>query len=207
MIILKLPKNNTLFEGTLEILQHLHPKYELHIITNGFNEVQYRKIENSGLSGYFNEIITPVSCRDQKDGIIEVYPTGGYGQYEHLWSTNSADYEITELLGGFYTVTVTDLVGCVKDTTFEMPVLDVECLEVPNAFTPNGDGINDDWQIHNIYLYPEASVQVFNKWGKIVFEITNGYNVFWDGTKNGKDCWGYLPFAVKGWFDNGGGRC
>lgn len=136
---------------------------------------------------YFNEIITPVSCRDQKDGIIEVYPTGGYGQYEYLWSTNSADYEITELLGGFYTVTVTDLVGCVKDTTFEMPVLDVECLEVPNAFTPNGDGINDDWQIHNIYLYPEASVQVFNKWGKIVFEITNGYNVFWDGTKNGRE--------------------
>ena len=136
---------------------------------------------------YFNEEITPVSCRDQKDGIIEVFPTGGYGEYEYLWSTNGTESEIDELLGGFYTLTITDLVGCEKDTTFEMPVLDVACLEVPNAFTPNADGINDDWQIKNIYLYPNASVQVFNKWGKIVFEITNGYNVQWDGTKNGRE--------------------
>jgi len=141
---------------------------------------------------YFNEVITPVSCRDQKDGKIEVYPTGGYGVYEYLWSTNSTDHEINELLGGLYTITVTDLVGCVKDTTLEMTVIDIECLEVPNAFTPNNDAINDEWQIKNIYLYPDASVQVFNKWGKIVYEITNGYTDYWDGTKNGYD----LPAAT-----------
>jgi len=53
-----LPNNNKLFEGTHEILEHLYPKYRLHIITNGFNEVQYKKLDNSGLSKYFDKIIT-----------------------------------------------------------------------------------------------------------------------------------------------------
>ncbi len=53
-----LPNNNQLFEGAHEILEHLFVNYKLHIITNGFNEVQYKKIENSGLAKYFDKIIT-----------------------------------------------------------------------------------------------------------------------------------------------------
>jgi putative hydrolase of the HAD superfamily len=53
-----LPKNNILFDGTLEILNHLYPKYTMHIITNGFNEVQFKKIENSGLTKFFQTTIT-----------------------------------------------------------------------------------------------------------------------------------------------------
>ena len=53
-----LPNNNLLFDGTHEILEHLYLKYKLHIITNGFNEVQYKKLDNSGLSKYFDKIIT-----------------------------------------------------------------------------------------------------------------------------------------------------
>jgi len=53
-----LPNNNLLFDGAHEILDYLHPKYKLHIITNGFNEVQYKKLKNSGLSKYFDKIIT-----------------------------------------------------------------------------------------------------------------------------------------------------
>lgn len=53
-----LPNSNLLFDGTYEILDHLLPKYQLHIITNGFNEVQDKKIEKSGLRKYFDKIIT-----------------------------------------------------------------------------------------------------------------------------------------------------
>ena len=56
--ICELPKNNYLFEGAHEILEYLKLNYELHIITNGFNEVQYQKLENSNLNNYFKEIIT-----------------------------------------------------------------------------------------------------------------------------------------------------
>ncbi|MFN3754591.1 YjjG family noncanonical pyrimidine nucleotidase [Flavobacterium sp.] len=51
-----LPDNNQLFEGAIEVLDYLSPKYNLHIITNGFAEVQYKKINNSGLGNYFKTI-------------------------------------------------------------------------------------------------------------------------------------------------------
>ena len=51
-----LPDNNQLFDGTIEVLEYLEPKYNLHIITNGFAEVQGRKMSNSGLNSYFKTI-------------------------------------------------------------------------------------------------------------------------------------------------------
>lgn len=51
-----LPQNNHLFDGTFEILDYLGEKYNLHIITNGFDEVQRRKIANSGLERYFKTV-------------------------------------------------------------------------------------------------------------------------------------------------------
>ena len=53
-----LPSNNYLFDGTVELLEYLQPKYTLHIITNGFEEVQNLKLSKSGIKKYFNEVIT-----------------------------------------------------------------------------------------------------------------------------------------------------
>jgi len=53
-----LKKENTLMEGTIEILDYLKNKYKLHILTNGFTEVQTEKMENSGIAGYFDFLIT-----------------------------------------------------------------------------------------------------------------------------------------------------
>ncbi|WP_163407846.1 YjjG family noncanonical pyrimidine nucleotidase [Flavobacterium ajazii] len=51
-----LTDNNHLFEGAIEVLDYLKPKYNLHIITNGFASVQDKKINNAALSGYFSTI-------------------------------------------------------------------------------------------------------------------------------------------------------
>jgi YjjG family noncanonical pyrimidine nucleotidase len=51
-----LPDNNRLFDGAIEILDYLQPKYNLHIITNGFAEVQSKKIAKSDLGHYFKTI-------------------------------------------------------------------------------------------------------------------------------------------------------
>jgi putative hydrolase of the HAD superfamily len=51
-----LPKYNHLFEGTIEILEYLKAKYNLHIITNGFAEIQENKLNNSYITHYFKSI-------------------------------------------------------------------------------------------------------------------------------------------------------
>ena len=51
-----LPENNHLFDGAIEILDYLNTKYSLHIITNGFAGVQYKKIENANIHVYFQSI-------------------------------------------------------------------------------------------------------------------------------------------------------
>ncbi len=65
-----LPDNNQLFEGAIEVLDYLKPKYTLHIITNGFAEVQKRKISNSGLEDYFKTI-----TNSEMAGVKKPHPT------------------------------------------------------------------------------------------------------------------------------------
>ncbi|MEX0290312.1 MAG: HAD family hydrolase, partial [Flavobacteriaceae bacterium] len=48
---------NHLLPNTLEVLEYLKPKYKLHIITNGFQEIQEKKMRNSGILSYFDQII------------------------------------------------------------------------------------------------------------------------------------------------------
>ena len=48
---------NNLFPNTLEVLEYLKPKYRLHIITNGFQEIQDKKLKNSGIYPFFDEVI------------------------------------------------------------------------------------------------------------------------------------------------------
>lgn len=51
-----LPNYNYLFDGAIELLDYLQEKYKLHIITNGFDQVQARKIKNSGMESYFQTV-------------------------------------------------------------------------------------------------------------------------------------------------------
>ena len=53
-----LANHNALFENAIPVLEYLQPKYKMHIITNGFEEVQHRKLRNSNLLPFFDEIIT-----------------------------------------------------------------------------------------------------------------------------------------------------
>ncbi|MCH3884275.1 YjjG family noncanonical pyrimidine nucleotidase [Tenacibaculum aquimarinum] len=61
-----LPNYNYLIEGTLDLLDYLKSKYQMHIITNGFDEVQHLKIKKSGLNSYFDKIITSESVGVKK---------------------------------------------------------------------------------------------------------------------------------------------
>lgn len=81
-----------------------------------------------------------------------------------------------------YILTVNSQVGCgtAADKVF---VRLLEKVRIPNAFSPNGDGINDNWQIEKLYTYPEADVYIYNRYGQPVFH-SKGYYKPWDGRMN-----------------------
>ena len=91
--------------------------------------------------------------------------------------------------GGVFSVTLTFNPGSCKQQIFtkDMTIKPfAECaVTAPNAITPNGDGINDFWYVENIENYPNANVQIFNRWGELIHTET-GYDQDWAGTaRNG----------------------
>lgn len=60
------PKKNNLLPFSREIVEHLHKGYKLHIITNGFKEVQFPKLRNCNLSEYFDVVVTSEEADSQK---------------------------------------------------------------------------------------------------------------------------------------------
>lgn len=128
--------------------------------------------------------MVPVSCVDQSDAAIYITPYGGTMPYSYLWSTGSTDQNAEGLAPGTYDVTVTDANTCTQTFGFEIFLNDVECLIIPNTFTPNGDQYNDTWVIGNIDLYPNAEVHIFNKWGNELYSTSGTYTP-WDGIENG----------------------
>lgn len=82
-----------------------------------------------------------------------------------------------------YVVTAISAEGCELSDTVTVFVIDK--FPVPNAFSPNNDGTNDNWEIPTIENYPDCRVEVYNKWGNKVFS-SKGYQEPWDGTFQGK---------------------
>ncbi|HOE39787.1 MAG TPA: gliding motility-associated C-terminal domain-containing protein, partial [Bacteroidales bacterium] len=126
------------------------------------------------------------SCFGARDGYIEFSVAGGVEPY--LFETNNAIVDIPLLSGlsaGNYTVIITDAHDCSLE--FKGIILsesDIDCIRIPNAFTPNGDGINDTWIIENLLMFSGARIYVYNRWGQ---EIWVGYpGDEWDGKYNSK---------------------
>jgi gliding motility-associated-like protein len=81
-----------------------------------------------------------------------------------------------------YTLTVTNNSGCQVSGQVNVSVL--QGPVVPNAFSPNGDGVNDQWNIKYLNTYANCTVEVYNRYGARLFASV-GYAVPWDGTYNG----------------------
>jgi gliding motility-associated-like protein len=84
-----------------------------------------------------------------------------------------------------YYLFITDENGCTYMDSVKVTVLPQ--IFVPSGFTPNGDGMNDVWEIDMISLFPDCEVEVYNRWGEQLF-YSRGYpdNQRFDGTYKGK---------------------
>ena len=108
--------------------------------------------------------------------------------YHQLWSTGDTSASISVLHPGVYNLTVrAEPLGC---STTETITIRKDCyIDIPNAFTPNDDGVND-------YFFPRQllsrnvtafSMQVYNRWGQVIFKTDHTDGRGWDGRFNNKD--------------------
>jgi len=96
--------------------------------------------------------------------------------------------------GDVVTCTITTNNACTAPVTSNLlfvNILPPVVITVVNAFSPNGDGVNDTWNIPNLSFFPDCLVSVFNRYGLKVMQST-GYAKAWDGTYGGKT----LPAGV-----------
>ncbi|MGV3529167.1 MAG: PKD-like domain-containing protein [Flavisolibacter sp.] len=126
----------------------------------------------------------------------KITPTVSGTQLQFLWTPNRylndntlQEVIVTGVTDVVYTIKVTGEGGCVAQDEVAIKVL--KPFDVPNTFTPNGDGINDTWLIPNLAKYPDCKVQIFNRYGQVVYE-SHGYVKPWDGLFNGRP----LPFGT-----------
>ncbi len=83
---------------------------------------------------------------------------------------------------GFYTFYVRDARGCIVEE-----IVEFKDIEIPNFFTPNGDTVNDEWYPRNIELYPNISVQIFDRYQRLIATYQGNDQEGWNGIYKGKE--------------------
>lgn len=81
-----------------------------------------------------------------------------------------------------FILTATSPEGCTAQDTVVISI--VPEIEIPSGFSPNGDGINELWLIENIGQYPNTVVEVYNRWGDLLYRSAGSYEP-WDGKYEG----------------------
>ena len=113
------------------------------------------------------------------------------GYINYNWSTGSKKNFIDVTKTGTYRLLATDLYGCIgKDSVY---VYFYNCInvQVPTAFTPNDDGLNDTYKPLIPAPVTNYQMQIWNRWGQLMFETKN-YKTGWDGTFKSK----YQPLGA-----------
>ena len=174
-------------------------------------------IADSGTHTLTYTFLADNGCRDSKTQTITVYPSptvtggnvelleGGQVQLPAVITGSNLTYKWTPSVGLdrddiahpiasppddiTYTILVTSAQGCIATAIVTVKVF--QNPEVPNAFSPNRDGINDLWLIQNLNTYPGATISIFNRYGQQVFNSV-GYSTPWNGQYKGSD----LPVGV-----------
>ncbi len=137
-------------------------------------------------------IITSVDIGDfsENSNTVQVNVSGS-GDYEY--SLNGIHFQssalFTDVTPNGYTIIVRDKNGCNPNATKHIYVLDY-----PKYFTPNGDGINDTWQIKNLFYYPQAVITIFDRYGKFIYSF-DANHPGWNGKLNQQEL-----FADDYWF-------
>ncbi len=105
---------------------------------------------------------------------------------KYSWSNGSTNHSIEVVEDGIYWLTIENDNGCKSTDTIQVNHIKCECsVYLPNSFTPNGDGLNDVFKPVYHCDFKEYSLQIFNRWGELLFE-TNDPEAIWNGYYHGQ---------------------
>jgi gliding motility-associated-like protein len=153
--------------------------------SKGCNQIKSFEITQPDVLSIFPQV-THASCPGEADGAISLNISGGTVPYSVTWSDMVSTPDRTNLEGGIYHVEIIDMNKCSLEDDIEVEYRG-DCLKIPKVFTPNGDGANDTWIIKGIELYSDATIEVYSRWGKLVYRSETGNDIPWDGKDHGKD--------------------
>jgi gliding motility-associated-like protein len=134
-------------------------------------------------------------CPDATDGEIHLAIEGGIGPYQLLWDDDQTSTTLDHLRPTIYVYRITDMNNCVVRDTIALETRYPACVQISNAFSPNNDTYNDTWEIEAgdpanpvpvKEMYPSAIMEVYTRWGTLVFRSEPGYPSPWDGSYKGR---------------------
>ncbi|MCG1037005.1 T9SS type B sorting domain-containing protein [Polaribacter sargassicola] len=127
------------------------------------------------------------NTEDKNNNTIEVNIDGN-SSYEfsldnNNFSGNSTSYTFTQVNPGLHTVYIRDINNCEQPAQTNITVIGFK-----NFFTPNGDGKNDYWNVDGLTdaQFKSVKIIIFDRYGKVLYSITDFSSLGWDGTSNGK---------------------
>ncbi|NCI47385.1 gliding motility-associated C-terminal domain-containing protein [Sediminibacterium soli] len=119
------------------------------------------------------------TCMENKDSVV-LYATPGYGQYRWMNEPVSTADHYTVRQAGVYSVSVQNICGA-KTSRVTVHALCDAPLYIPNAFTPNGDYLNDVFRIPATGKHKLISFRIYNRWGNLLFS-SDDFSRGWDGS-------------------------
>ena len=181
---------DSIVTSTLFLLPTITASDEMTICMGGSYDFNGNTITTEGV--YIETLTTPLGC----DSIVYLSvfvtdPPIGYMAAASICSDEIYDFNGTILTeAGVYYDTISAADGCDSIVRLELSVAFCD-QEISNIVTPNGDNINETWNIKYPDRVQGCTVQIYNRWGQLVFEST-GYENQWSGTKDNEQ----LPDGV-----------
>jgi large repetitive protein len=178
---------DNVYQGGNSIAQNLSVGTHTIVVTDSLGCKNTKEIIVPGpaeaLAVTFEKVDVP--CYDENTGSLKAKPAGGWASYSYKWNNTTTLDNISNLKAGIYSVTVTDAKGCSVELSQE--VFQLRCCKynLPNAFTPDNNDINDKIKAIGLGNLTVYKLRIYNRWGSLLYE-TETPTDFWDGNYKGK---------------------
>jgi gliding motility-associated-like protein len=135
---------------------------------------------------------TDAECRDKANGTLTI--TNIDGGTMPYFINGGIDRYFDNLPPGPFVIELADANGCMLVDTATINALRLSCLDIPTAFSPNNDGANDVWildedadGVNDMFLYPNAELRIYDRWGVLVYYTNSVASEPWDGRYRRRD--------------------